>query len=166
MKIPLKLLTRVAPRMTYDLIRRQLGGSVPFAKHVGVELVAIEKGRARAHLPSREQGMNHIGSQHAGALFALGETASGGAMAGAFASMLLEIRPVAADASIRYLAVAHGPIRAEAAIGGDVDGLLAGIMSDGKVRFPVEIAMFDESGTRVAEMTVSWHVSMKRAKAA
>lgn len=166
MKLPLKLFTKVAPRMTYDLIRRQLGGSVPFAKHVGVEIVAIEKGRARAHLPSRAQGMNHIGSQHAGALFALGETASGAAMAGAFASMLFEIRPVAAEAAIRYLAIANGPIRAEATIGGDTDSLLAGIMSAGKVRFPVEVAMTDEAGTRVAEMTVSWHVSMKCAKAA
>lgn len=148
--------------MIHDLIRKQLSSSVPFAKHVGVELDTIEKGRAVAHLPFRPENLNHIGTQHAGALFALGEAASGAAMAGAFAPILLEIRPVAAEAAIRYLAVAKGPVRAEASVSDDAEALLRSVKTDGKTVFRVLVDMTGEDQTRVAEMTVDWHVSMKR----
>ena len=122
----------------------------------------MEKGRAVARLPFRPEGLNHIGTQHAGALFALGEAASGAAMAGVFAPMLLEIRPVAAEAAIRYLAVAKGPVRAEASVSDDADALLHSVKTDGKTVFRVFVNMTGEDRTRVAEMTVDWHVSMKR----
>jgi acyl-coenzyme A thioesterase PaaI-like protein len=110
----LSILFMVAPKMTYDLIRKQLGKTVPFARHASVEIEMIDKGRAVARLPFRPEGLNHIGTQHAGALFTVGEAASGAAMAGMFAPILLEIWPVAAEAAIRFLAVAMGPVRAEA----------------------------------------------------
>ncbi len=148
--------------MIYDLIRKQLGSSVPFANHVGVELEEIEKGRAVARLPFRPEGLNHIGTQHAGALFTLGEAASGAAMAGVFAAVLLEIRPVAADAAIRYLAVAKGPVRAEASVSDDPDALLKALKTEGKAMFRVSVNMTGGDQAKVAEMTVDWHVSMKR----
>jgi len=98
--------------MTYDLIRKQLSKTVPFARHAGVEIEMIDKGCAVTRLPFRPKG-SIFGTQHAGALFMVGEAASGAAMAGAFAPILLEIRPVAAEAAIRFLAVAKGPVRAE-----------------------------------------------------
>lgn len=159
----LSILFKVAPNMSYDLIRKQLSNSVPFARHAGVEIDSIGKGRAAAHLPFRPEGLNHIGTQHAAALFALGEAASGAAMAGAFAPILLEIRPVAADAAIKYLAVAKGLVRAEAVVKGNADELVAAVKADGKSVFQVGVDMTGEDGTRLAEMTVDWHVSMKRA---
>ena len=148
--------------MTYELIRRQLSTAVPFANHVGIELETIEKGRAVARLPFRPEGLNHIGTQHAGALFALGEAASGAAMAGTFAPILLEIRPVAAEAAIRFLAVAKGSVRAEASISDDADALVHTVRTDGKSVFRVTVHLTGEYQTRIAEMTVDWHVSMKR----
>src|SRR5215211_4713223 len=156
------ILFKVAPKMTYDLIRKQLSHSVPFARHAGVEIDSVEKGRATAHLPFRPEGLNHIGTQHAAALFALGEAASGAAMAGAFAPIMLEIRPVAADAVIKYLAVAKGPVRAEARVKGNADQLVAAVKTDGKSVFQVAVDMTGEDGTKIVEMTVDWHVSMKR----
>ena len=148
--------------MAYDLIAKQLNQTVPFAKHAGVEIEKIEKGRAVARLPFRPEGLNHIGTQHAAALFALGETASGAAMAGAFAPMLLEIRPVAAEAAIRFLAVAKGPVRAEATVKGNADDHVSAVRTDGKAVFQVAVKLTGEDGTEVAEMTVDWHVSKKR----
>ena len=158
----ISILFKVAPGMTYDLIRKQLSKTVPFAKHAGVEIERIEKGRAVAHLPFRPEGLNHIGTQHAGALFALGEAASGAAMAGTFAPILLEIRPVAAEAAIRFLAVAKGPVRAEASISDDADALVDAVKTDGKTVFRVTVHFTGEDQARIAEMTVDWHVSMKR----
>ena len=148
--------------MTYELIRMQFAKSVPFATHVGIELEVIEKGRAVARLPWRPEGLNHIGTQHAGALFALGEAASGAAMAGAFAPILLEIRPVAAEATIRFLAVAKGIVRAEAAVVGDPDDLLRAVKSDGKAVFQVAVNLMSDDQSKVAEMMVGWHVSMRK----
>jgi uncharacterized protein (TIGR00369 family) len=148
--------------MSYEAIRQQANSAVPFAGHVGVELENIEKGRAIARLPVRPQGLNHIGTQHAGALFTLGEAASGAAMAGIFAPILLEIRPVAAEAAIKYTAPAKGAVRAQASTSEDADSLLAAVKADGKTVFRVLVTMTDEDGTGVAEMTVTWHVSMKR----
>ena len=54
----LSILFKVAPKMSYDLIRKHLSNSVPFARHAGVEIDSIGKGRATAHLPFRPEGLN------------------------------------------------------------------------------------------------------------
>ena len=148
--------------MIYDMIRSQIARSVPFARHAGVEIDTIGNGRASAHLPFRPEGLNHIGTQHAAALFALGEAASGAAMAGAFAPILLEVRPVAAEASIRYFGLAKGAVTADARVEAEPDALLAAMKIDGKVRFPIVVSLKGEDGIEIGEMTVDWHVSKKR----
>jgi acyl-coenzyme A thioesterase PaaI-like protein len=105
---------------------------------------------------------NHIGTPHAGAMFTLGEAASGAAMAGAFAADLLSLRPVAAEAQIGYLKVAKGDLVAEARIEGEAEALNAALKADGKVSFPVHVAITDETGAEVTRMTVAWHVSPAR----
>ncbi len=148
--------------MLYDMIRSQMGQSVPFARHAGVEIDTVDKGRASARLPFRPEGLNHVGTQHAAALFALGETASGAAMAGTFAPMLLEVRPVAAEASIRYFGLAKGQVTADARVEAEPDALLEAVRSEGKVRFPVVVSLKGEDGIEIGEMMVNWHVSRRR----
>jgi acyl-coenzyme A thioesterase PaaI-like protein len=148
--------------MLYDMIRSQMGQNVPFARHAGVEIDMIDKGRASARLPFRPEGLNHIGTQHAAALFALGETASGAAMAGTFAPMLLEVRPVAAEASIRYFGLAKGQVTADARVEAEPDALLEAVRTEGKVRFPIVVSLKGEDGIEIGEMMVDWHVSRRR----
>lgn len=147
----------------FSMIKAQLGSSVPFAAHTGVTLLDIADGRARAALDQSQQTSNHIGSQHAGALFTLAETASGAAMAGAFAAQLLSIRPVATAAQIRYLRIARGRITAHAHVDADLDALRATLASTRKAQFPVRIALRDEAGAEVADMTVEWNVKAAQA---
>jgi acyl-coenzyme A thioesterase PaaI-like protein len=158
----LSILFKVAPNMAFDLIAKQLNKTVPFARHAGVEIMTIERGRAIAHLPFRPEGLNHIGTQHAAALFALGEAASGAAMAGAFAPVLLEIRPVAAEAAIRFLAVAKGPVRAEATVQDNADDLVSTVRTAGKAVLQVAVKLTTEDDVEIAAMTVDSHVSKKR----
>lgn len=148
--------------MLYDMIRSQMGQNVPFARHAGVEIDTVDKGRASARLPFRPEGLNHIGTQHAAALFALGETASGAAMAGTFAPMLLEVRPVAAEASIRYFGLAKGQVTADAKVEAEPDALLEAVRTEGKVRFPIVVSLKGEDGIEIGEMMVDWHVSRRR----
>ncbi len=79
------------------------------------------------------------------------------------APILLEIRPVAAEAAIRFLAVAKGPVRAEAQVKGNADELVSAVKTDGKSMFQVAVKLTGEDGAKVAEMTVDWHVSRKQA---
>ena len=142
----------------FDIIREQLGKAVPFARHAGVILTHVEQGLARAELGQTAESINHIGTQHAGALFTLGETASGGAMAGMFADRILNVRPIASEAQIRYTRLAKGRIAAEGRAVGSRESLIAALERDGKVSFDVTVGMTDAEGREVATMRVSWTV--------
>lgn len=142
----------------YEMIKAQLGQSVPFAAHAGVEILEIGDGVAEAAMAETATSVNHIGSQHAGALYTCGETASGAAMAGAFASVLMSVRPVAAKATIDYLKIAKGTITAKAKTAEAGEELLAKLEAEGKVAFDVGVSLTDEAGVEVATMTVAWHV--------
>lgn len=143
----------------YDMIKAQMGTIVPFATHTGVVLTDVADGKGRAELAQTPTTINHIQTQHAGALFTLGEAASGAAMAGAFASVLMQIRPVASTATINYKRPAKGLIRAEAHVERPGAQLLAELEADAKVAFNVQVTMMDEQDKIVAEMAVEWHVS-------
>ncbi|MEM6306310.1 MAG: DUF4442 domain-containing protein [Pseudomonadota bacterium] len=146
----------------YEMIRAHLDAAVPFARHVGVRLLEIGDGTASAELEQREEVSNHIGSMHAGAMFTLGEAASGAALAGALAPVILEMRPVAAMGQIVYRKVAKGKLVAQARASQTGAALMAAIEADGKVAFDVVVDVRDAEGDTVVEMTVNWYVSRQR----
>jgi acyl-coenzyme A thioesterase PaaI-like protein len=148
----------------FQAIKSQMGSTVPFAKHLGLELTEVGAGTAQARLPDEKFNSNHIGAQHAGALFTAGETASGAAVAGVFGQRILSLRTVVKDAQIRYTKLARGPILANASVTGDPKEIAKGIDEAGKAEFAVEVSLVDQSGTVVAEMTVNWHVSQREKK--
>lgn len=81
---------------------------------------------------------------------------------GTFAPILLEIRPVAAQASIKFLAVAKGSVHADAVVLGDASELVGSVKAGGKCQFPVVVTLTGEDQSKVGQMTVDWHVSLKR----
>lgn len=141
-----------------DTIKAHLATAVPFAGLTGVELVELEPGRAVARLTQRPEVGNHLGTLHAGALFTLGEAASGGAMTGTFAERILSVRPVAAEARITYAKAARGIVTATATATEAPEQLKARLDAEGKVKFDVTVDIADEQGQLVAGMTVAWHV--------
>jgi uncharacterized protein (TIGR00369 family) len=145
----------------HDMIRDQMAKAVPFASFVGVELIEVGPGTAKAAIEPRSDIANHLGTLHAGALYTLGETASGAAVTGAFAAQMLSVRPVAAEARVRYLRLAKGRIEARASTAEPAGALLARLEADGKVRFAVEVELVDTEGAVVAGLTVEWHVSRR-----
>jgi acyl-coenzyme A thioesterase PaaI-like protein len=141
----------------YDALKKGLAEAVPFVGMLELEYVEIGPGSATVRLPERAELANHVGSQHAGALFTVAETASGAAFVGGFAERLGEITPLARSARINYEKLAKGPIDASAKLDG-VEGLLATLDADGKVEFAIDVELVDGSGQRVATATVDWHV--------
>lgn len=145
----------------FDLIAKGMSQAVPFVGHLGVEVTEISTGEATAVLPDRGELFNHVGSQHAGALFTVAETASGAAFVGAFAERMGDLTPLARSAEIAYEKIANGPITAKARLGMPAEQALETLDADGKVEFPCEVELTDASGTVVAAANVRWHVRLK-----
>jgi acyl-coenzyme A thioesterase PaaI-like protein len=150
----------------FDAIAKGMTQAVPFAGHLNLEITEVGPGHAVVRLPERPELTNHVGSQHAGALFTVAEAASGAAFVGAFAERLGEVTPLARSAEISYEKIAKGPIEARARLGMPKAEMLATLDAEGKVEFPCEIELVDGAGARVATATVGWHVRLNKPAAA
>ena len=146
----------------FDAIAQGMTQAVPFAGFLGLEITSVAVGEAVVVLPERAELKNHVGSQHAGALFTAAETASGAAFVGAFAERMGDVTPLARSAEISYEKIANGPIEAKATLGVPADQALATLDADGKVVFPCQIELTDTDGQRVATATVEWHVRLNK----
>ena len=146
----------------FDAIAQGMTQAVPFAGFLGIEVTSMAEGEATALLPERDELKNHVGSQHAGALFTAAETASGAAFVGAFAERMGDITPLARSADVAYEKIAKGPIEAKAILGMPRDEALASLDREGKVEFPCKVVLTDAAGTQVASATVRWHVRLNQ----
>jgi acyl-coenzyme A thioesterase PaaI-like protein len=146
----------------YDAIRAGLSQAIPYNGHVGLELVEVGEGRGVVKLPDAPELKNHVGSQHAGALFSAGEFASGAAFVGAFVEQMGSITPLARSAEIDYRKLARGEITATGTLSESREALLGRLEADGRVEFPIEVELADGDGQVVAAMTVHWHVRQNR----
>jgi acyl-coenzyme A thioesterase PaaI-like protein len=142
----------------FDAVRAGLEQAIPFNGHLGLEVVAVSEGSGSVRLPDDPNLLNHVGSQHAGALFTAGEAASGAAFVGAFLERMGEITPLAKSASISYRKIAKGPIVATGTLSEDKATLLERLDTDGRVEFTIDVSLHDADDLEVATMTVDWHV--------
>jgi acyl-coenzyme A thioesterase PaaI-like protein len=146
----------------YDAIAQGMTQAVPFAGYLGLEITKVAAGEAVVVLPEGQELSNHVGSQHAGALFTAAETASGAAFVGAFAERIGDVTPLARSAEISYEKIAKGPIEAHGKLAVPAEEALATLDAEGKVVFPCEIELIDADGQRVATATVQWHVRLNQ----
>jgi uncharacterized protein (TIGR00369 family) len=144
-----------------DAIAKGMALAVPYIGHMGIEVTEMSDGAATALLPDRPELHNHVGSQHAGALFGVAETASGAAFVGGFAARMADLTPLARSAEIAYLKVARGPIEARAKLGTPTADALAALDAAGRVDFSVGVEMTDAEGVVVATANVDWNVRLK-----
>lgn len=144
----------------FEAIAEGMTQAVPFVAHLGLQITSLERGEAVVRLPERSELTNHVGSQHAGALFTVAEMASGAAFVSAFAERLGEVTPLARRAEISYEKVARGAIEASAKLGIDPEAALAALDTDGKVVFACDVELRNAAGEKVATATVDWHVRL------
>lgn len=140
----------------FDAVATGLSQAVPFVRTLGCEFLELSAERAVLRLPDVEAHHNHVGGPHAGAMFTLGESASGAIVLGSFADLLGTHTPLAYGAQIRYRALAHGPVTAEATLSTPAEEVRAAVADGGKARFDVAVVLRDEAGTTTGEMTVTW----------
>lgn len=135
--------------------------AVPFARTLGIEFVEVAPEadggvRAVVRLPDAPEHHNHVGGPHAGAMFTLGETASGAVVLAAFGQVLDRAVPLAVTATIAYQKVAMGPVLATAWLGRAPGEVLAELDAGQRPEFPVEVEISTEDGTTTSVMTVTW----------
>ncbi len=109
----------------YEAVAAGLSQAIPFNVHLGLQTVTVAPDHGVVTLPDAANLHNHVGSQHAGALFSAGEAASGAAFVGAFVELIGEITPLAESAEIAYRRIARGPITATARLTASRDDLIA-----------------------------------------
>src|SRR3954468_2371001 len=132
--------------LDYEPIRAGMEQAIPYNRHVGLAVSEVAEGRGVVTLPAGEHLHNHVGSQHAGALFSAGEAASGAAFVGAFAEHMGGITPLARRAEISYTKLAKGPITATGTLSAEKSALLDRLEADGKVEFRVEVDLANAEG--------------------
>lgn len=140
------------------LVKMQMDGKVPFAKACGVRLSSMGDGVARCEMAQKPELLDDTGKLADGALFTLAETCSGAAMAGGFASVILGVRPLAAQVEFEVLQPALGLINAQAKVAQAISPLKKTLRTTGKINFPVEVEVSDASGHTVARMHVTWNL--------
>jgi acyl-coenzyme A thioesterase PaaI-like protein len=140
---------------------------VPFARTLGLSIVDVGVSAdgtvwAVAELPDAEPIHNHVGGPHAGAMFSLGESASGAVVMAAFGDQMHRGVPLAVRAEIAYRKLAMGAVRATARLQRPIADVLAELDAGQRPEFAVAIEIATLDGTVTAEMTVVWTIRPHR----
>lgn len=131
----------------------------PFTEHVGIDVRPSAPGIGAVRLCEGEHLNNHVGSRHAGALFAAGDAAGTALIEATFPPAFARVVWPASE-RISYERMAKGPVSAAARLG-DVpfEGDPVTAVATGRVRkFDVEVEMTDDQGATVARMTIVYSV--------
>ena len=130
--------------------------AVPFVRTLGLEAVDLTSERAVLRLPDVESQRNHVGGPHAGAMFSLGESATGALVLMNFADTLDRAVPLAVSATISYLKLALGPVTATATLARPPAAVRAELDAGERPEFEIVVELTTEDGTVTGEMTVLW----------
>ncbi|MEC7947735.1 MAG: DUF4442 domain-containing protein [Myxococcota bacterium] len=143
-------------------LAKMLTDMVPFIGTVGLVFDHIGPGEARAVLPYRPAVGNHIGTAHAGAVYTLGESASGGVVLSLFADQLPLGGFIALKGSqVTHTKAAPGDVVATARLTGDAHAVRSAYDESGRVDFDVEVVM-TVGAVETARVTYTWAVRAPR----
>lgn len=127
--------------MDRDALKPMLMAIVPFIATVGIIIDEIGESTAQATLPDRKAVQNHLGTAHAGAVYTLGETASGGVVLSLFADLLPGAFIALKSATVSHRKAVAGDVVATASLAGSATDIRAAFDASGKVDFDVEVIL-------------------------
>lgn len=151
----------------YDIVRKQLSRTVPFAKLLGLAVEEIDAQGASASLEPAAHLNNHVGTLHAGVIFTACDTASGAALAGALLPVIMKTRYVVRDARITYLEPAKGRLVTTGRLARPAEEVLAELEREGRADIVIEVEARVEDGhaepLRVAQASFTWNLRLQTA---
>lgn len=137
---------------------------VPMAAALDLHIEEASPHRALVRMPDQEQFHNHLRGPHAGAIFTLGETASGVLIMATYGDQLERVVPLAVHAEITYLSLAKGDLVAVVEPldpHQDREQVIAELDTGEHAQVVVHVTISREDGPAVAEMTVSWMLRLR-----
>ncbi|MDX3452929.1 DUF4442 domain-containing protein [Streptomyces sp. ME02-8801-2C] len=137
-------------------IGERLTATVPMVRTLNLEYLETTPEKAVVALPDQGEYRNHVGGPHAGAMFTLGESASGAVVLAAFGDQFSRAVPLPVTADIAFRKIALGPVKATATLGRPVAEVVAELDEGKRPEFPVTVAIQREDGAITGEMTVVW----------
>ena len=148
--------------MNAQQVHQMLSSIVPFVNTVGLTITEVGPGTATAVLDNRKEVQNHIGSVHAGALYTVGESATGAVVLSLFGDLLPNVFIALKSAAVAHSKARPGPLTAIATLAGDAKEVRSGFNSTGKADFDV-VVRFEVEGTEVATVSYTWAARQPRA---
>jgi acyl-coenzyme A thioesterase PaaI-like protein len=136
--------------------------TVPMARTLGIEFGDVTPERAVARLPDQPALHNHVAGPHAGALFTLGESASGAVVLAAFGDLLGRAVPLTIRAGIAYHKLARGTVTATAVLGRPAAEVTAELDAGQRPDYTLAVTIESADGTVTTEMTVTWTLRPSR----
>ncbi|MEU5081193.1 MULTISPECIES: DUF4442 domain-containing protein [Streptomyces] len=137
-------------------IGEMLAATVPMARTLNLEFLETTADKAVVSLPDQDAYHNHVGGPHAGAMFTLGESASGAIVLAAFGDQLSRAVPLAVRAEIAYKKLAMGVVTATATLGRPAAEVVAELDAGQRPEFPVSVEIRRADGAVTGEMSVLW----------
>lgn len=137
-------------------IGEMLAATVPMARTLNLQFLETTPDKAVVALPDQSEYHNHVGGPHAGAMFTLGESASGAIVLAAFGDQLSRAVPLAVSAEIAYKKLAMGAVTATATLGRPAAEVVAELDAGERPEFPVTIEIQRGDGAVTGVMTVVW----------
>lgn len=148
--------------MDIETLKVAFPQAVPMVGTLALDWVELTPEKAVMVLPDQKAYHNHIAGPHAGAMFTLGESASGALVMLNFGDQLDKLVPLAVSASIKYLKVAMGSVIASAVMSRTVSEIEADLEAGIRPEFAVDIEITDGAGTVTGAMTVLWTLKTRR----
>jgi len=148
--------------MDFDAVKASMPTLVPMVGTLDLEFLELDERTAVLRLPDQKPYHNHIGGPHAGAMFTLGESASGALVFVNFGDRMADATPLAVEATIRYLKFAKGRVTATATLDRDPSDISAELDEGRRPEFRVEVALTTDDGTQTGSMSVLWTLKPNR----
>jgi acyl-coenzyme A thioesterase PaaI-like protein len=142
--------------MTTTAIGQLLADTVPMVRTLNLAYLETTPERAVLQLPDQPEYRNHVGGPHAGAMFTLGESASGAIVLAAFGDQLSRAVPLPVNADIAFKKVAKGTVTATATLGRPIAEVVAELDAGQRPEFPVAVEITREDGAVTTVMSVLW----------
>lgn len=137
-------------------IGEMMAATVPMVRTLHLEFLETTPERAVVALPDQSEFHNHVGGPHAGAMFTLGESASGAIVLTAFGDQLSRAVPLTVSSEIAYRKLAKGRVTATAELGRPAAEIVAELDNGERPEFPVRITITREDGAVSGEMSIVW----------
>ena len=148
--------------MDFEGVKTGMPTLVPMVGTLSLEFLKLDETTAVVRLPDQPEYHNHIGGPHAGAMFTLGESASGALGAGQFRRSSGARDTTGGRGQHRLQEGGDGAGRGNG--GADQAGaeILAEVESGTRPEFRVDITIATDEGTVTGQMYVVWTLKLNK----